>query len=159
MMAKKRAEKVTTKGPNGQPTTPSFDEMFPTITRWISHEEGWVELGADDYSHSLVRALYGGGMVWEGKGDYKSLDEALRAMDEGIAAWLEDNRPDEGQSRRTKAKPSPRPGLSAAGRKSPKATHPKRDDRIKGEATPAVPRAFVEKARKFAEIAEALRKG
>ena len=77
-----------------QPPTASFDEMFPTIARWISQEEGWVELGADHYSRSLARALYGGGMVWEGTDEYGSLDEALRAMEEGIASWLEEHRPD-----------------------------------------------------------------
>lgn len=129
MMAKKRAQKRTTKGPNGQPTTPSFDEMFPVIARWINQEEGWIELGADDYSRSLARALYGGGMIWEGKGNYRSLEEALRAMERGIASWLEDNRPDEGQSRKKSS--SAHPGRSSARKKPPKATRPKPDDPIK----------------------------
>src|SRR5947208_648759 len=77
-----------------QPPTSSFDEMYPTIARWISQEEGWIELGADHYSRSLARALYGGGMVWEGTDEYGSLDEALRAMEEGIASWPEEDRPD-----------------------------------------------------------------
>ena len=77
-MAKKRARKGTAEGLTGQPPTPSFDELFPTIARWVSQEEGWVELGADHDSRSLARALYGGGMVWEGTDEYGSLDEALR---------------------------------------------------------------------------------
>ena len=52
IMAKKRARKTTAKGLTSQPLTPSFNEMFPTIARWISQEEGWVELGADHYSRS-----------------------------------------------------------------------------------------------------------
>ena len=71
-----------------QPEPPCFDEKFPAIARWILQEEGWIELGADHYSNSLARALYGGGMAWEGTDDYGSLNEALRAMDTGIAAWL-----------------------------------------------------------------------
>ena len=56
-----------------QPPSASFDEMFPTVARWISQEEGWVELGADHYSRSLARALYGGGMVWEGTDEYEQM--------------------------------------------------------------------------------------
>src|SRR3954449_6054506 len=89
----KKARKKTTSVQNVSPLTSVFDQRFPTIARWISQEEGWVELGADHHSRSLVRALYGGGMAWEGTDEYGSLDEALRAMEEGIAAWLEENRP------------------------------------------------------------------
>jgi hypothetical protein len=159
-----------------EPPTFPFDEMFPTIARWISQEDGWVALGADHYSRSTVRALHGGGMVWEGTDEYKSLDEALRAMEVGIATWLEEYRPDgstveevrrpkigsrnqagkkaENQARATS------PGQSASRKKSSsKAKAPKRDDRVKPDATPAVPRAIVEKVRKFAEMAEGLRRG
>jgi hypothetical protein len=86
----KKAGKKTAIVKVAQPPTSSFDEMYPTIARWISHEEGWIALGADHYSRSLARALYGGGMAWEGSNAYGSLDEALRAMDGGIASWLEE---------------------------------------------------------------------
>src|SRR4051812_31419437 len=92
----KKARKKTDIMQGVQPPTSSFDEMYPTIAQWISQEEGWIELGADHYSRSLARALYGGGMVWEGTEDYESLDQALRAMEEGIASWLEETRPDSG---------------------------------------------------------------
>ena len=91
----KKTPKRTAVVKSAQPPRSSFDEMFPTIARWISQEEGWVELGADDYSRSLARALYGGGIVWEGTGQYGSLDEALRAMEDGIASWLEEHPPDQ----------------------------------------------------------------
>jgi hypothetical protein len=145
-----------------QPPTSPFDEMFPTIARWISQKKGWVELGADHHSRSLVRALSGGGMVWEGSDEYESLDEALRAMDGGIAAWLEETRPDGSRGERAKKKPSPTsPGPPSSHKKSSSkmSARPKRDDRVKPDATPAVPRAVVEKVRKFADIAEALRRG
>ena len=54
------------------PTSP-FDEMFPTNALWISQEEGWVELGAEHHSRSLVRALYAGDMVWEGSDEYEQM--------------------------------------------------------------------------------------
>ncbi len=161
-MAKKSAKKRTAEGPTSLPLTPTFDEMFPTVARWVSQEEGWVELGADHHSRSLVRALYGGGMVWEGADDYKSLDEALRAMEKGIAAWLDENRPDRGRGERAKKKSSPAPpGRSSGRRKSSPKSHPSPtgNDRAKADATPPVPRAVVEKVRKLAGIAEGLRRG
>jgi hypothetical protein len=62
----------------------SFEERFPHITAWVTGD-GWIEIGRDDYSRSLVRALDGGGMVWEGKEEYATLDEALQALEEGLA--------------------------------------------------------------------------
>jgi hypothetical protein len=162
IMAKKRARKTTAKGLTSQPLTPSFDEMFPTIARWISQEEGWVELGADHYSRSLARALYGGGMVWEGTNDHGSIDEALRAMEGGIAEWLEVNRPDRGRGESAKEKPlavSPERPKPRKKTQSKAPALPERDDRVKPAPAPPVPRAVVEKVRKFAEIAEALRRG
>jgi hypothetical protein len=158
----KKAGKKTAIEPGVRPPASSFDEMFPTIARWISQEGGWVALGADHHSRSLARALYGGGMAWEGTDNYGSLDEALRAMDGGIASWLEETRPDSGRGDRAKKKP---PATSPEKPKPPKksspkaAAHPKRDDRVKPDATPPVPRAVVEKVRKFAEIADGLRRG
>lgn len=63
----------------------SFEARYPNIAAWV--QDGWVEIGRDDYSHSFVRALDIGGMVWEGAEEYDSLEEALRMLDTGIAAW------------------------------------------------------------------------
>ena len=151
--------------------SPSFETRFPTIARWITQEEGWVEIGADHNSDSAVRALYGGGMVWEGTEDYRSLDEALRAMDAGIAAWLAANRPDERQQQSKSRLKSPRaarqPVPTASARQSPtrEGKPPavrkvgKNDGQSPRAAYPAVPRAVVGKIRKFAELAAALRAG
>ena len=175
-MAKKARRKTTTVR-DVLPLTSLFDQRFPTIARWVSEEEGWVELGADHDSRSLVRALYGGGMVWEGKGGYKSLDEALRAMEEGIATWLDEHRPDSGTSgeaNRATGEPRHRAGKKAGDQARstsperartrqpslPKATtRPKVADRAKGHATPPVARAVIEKVRKFVDIADGLRRG
>jgi hypothetical protein len=173
----KKAGVIRTERGSGEARPASFDEMFPTIARWISQEEGWVELGADHYSRSLVRALYGGGMVWEGTDEYGSLDEALRAMEGGIASWLEEHRPDRrtggevdratgGSGRQAGKKAGDQARSTSQGRSrtrrrsSPEDTtgtegngQPKRD------APPSVPRSVIEKVRKFAEIAGALRRG
>lgn len=75
------------------PNPDAFAVAYPHIVAWVRQEEGWIEVGQDDFSVSFVRAVYGGGLAWEGKPSYPSLDEALRALDAGIAAWLAENRP------------------------------------------------------------------
>jgi hypothetical protein len=67
----------------------SFDARYSNIAGWV--QDGWVEIGYTDYTRSFVRALDEGGMVWEGARHFASLDEALAALDAGIAAWLEEN--------------------------------------------------------------------
>ena len=64
-----------------------FESTFPNITRWIN-EQGWLEIGADDYSSSMVRLLDEGGMVWESEVDYPSLDDALHATEAAIIDWM-----------------------------------------------------------------------
>jgi hypothetical protein len=74
----------------------SFDGLaaaYPHIARWIGEEEGWIEVGADEHDGSFVRALFSGGVAWEGKSSYPSLDRAFQALDAGIAGWLVENRP------------------------------------------------------------------
>jgi len=157
----KKARKKTFIDQGVQTTTSSFDEVYPAVARWISHEGGWVELGADHHSHSLARALYGGGMAWEGTDDYKSLGEALKAMDGGISAWLEEHRPARvcGGSMEKKRPAGSAEIPKARKRSPPKATGPNGDDWVKADAAPPVPRAIVQKVRKFADMAEALRRG
>ena len=52
------------------------------------NERGWIEIGLNEFSTSFVRALDEGGLVWEGNDQYASLDDALRALDAGVAAWI-----------------------------------------------------------------------
>ena len=54
----------------------AFERLYPHIARWVQ-AYGWIELGSGDYSHSFVRALDMGGMIWEGLEHYPTLDEAL----------------------------------------------------------------------------------
>ena len=63
----------------------SFDERYPNIAAWIRDHEGWIELGADEYSRSMVRVLDLGGLVWESEKRYASIDEALADADRAIA--------------------------------------------------------------------------
>ena len=53
--------------------TQNLDATYPTIARWVQ-EYGWMEIGQDDMSRSFIRALDDGGMVWEGRRSYPTLD-------------------------------------------------------------------------------------
>ncbi len=67
-----------------------FDERFPNICEGVS-SQGWIELGSDNNSSSMLRALDTGGIVWEGKDEYKSIDAALQDLEQGLAEWMEEN--------------------------------------------------------------------
>lgn len=68
----------------------SFEEVYPHIAQWID-EWGWIEIGNDGMSSSLIRALNGGGLIWENTLEYTSLDEALKALDEALGKWFAEN--------------------------------------------------------------------
>ncbi|MDP9476054.1 MAG: hypothetical protein M3R38_10290 [Actinomycetota bacterium] len=69
--------------------TEPFGERYPSITAWV--QDGWIELGRDEYSRSFVRVLDIGGMVWEGEEEYETVDEALSEAEAAISAWLQEN--------------------------------------------------------------------
>ena len=69
----------------------SFEETYPNIASWVE-SQGWIEIGyQNDYNDSFIRALDEGGMVWEGKKRYKTLDEAMQDLEKGLAKWVEEN--------------------------------------------------------------------
>jgi hypothetical protein len=67
-----------------------FSQSYPTIARWIE-EQGWIEIGSDEYSTSLVRALDPGGLVWESDSTIDSIDEALKELEKESKSWLKNN--------------------------------------------------------------------
>ena len=67
-----------------------FDELYPNISSWADGG-GWIELGRDDYSRSLIRVLDIGGMLWEGKEAYPTIAAALDEAEACIAQWYEEN--------------------------------------------------------------------
>ena len=66
-----------------------FAELYPNVARWV--QDGWIELGRDDFSRSFVRMLDIGGLNWEGEAAYPTVHAALKALDTAIAAWLDEN--------------------------------------------------------------------
>jgi hypothetical protein len=67
----------------------SLDAIYPTIVRWVQ-EYGWIEIGQDEMSRSFIRALDDGGMVWEGRKSYPTLDAALQDLEVGLIAWMQE---------------------------------------------------------------------
>ena len=65
----------------------SFTELYPYRAYWVE-SFGWIELGQDDYSRSLIRILGEGGMIWESKERHDNLDAALQDAEAAIADWL-----------------------------------------------------------------------
>ncbi|WP_017662564.1 hypothetical protein [Baaleninema simplex] len=68
----------------------TFDRKYSNIQRWIVEHDGWIQLGDDPDGPltSFVRALDMGRMPWEGRSQYRSLDEALQDLDSALAQIL-----------------------------------------------------------------------
>ena len=71
----------------------TFAQTYPNLA-WFIQEQGWLELGhetASGYCTSFVRLLDAGGMTWEGKDAYASLDKALEDAERGALAFRKRN--------------------------------------------------------------------
>lgn len=66
-----------------------FEETYPNLADWVA--DGWLELGYDYNTNSFIRLLDQGGMVWEGKRKYPSVDAALAEAEEAARVWFEEN--------------------------------------------------------------------
>lgn len=60
-----------------------FSQMYPNIAEWVENI-GWVEMGQDMHSTSLLRLLDAGGMVWESPASCKTLDDALQMLEKAL---------------------------------------------------------------------------
>jgi hypothetical protein len=67
-----------------------FDVQYPNIAEWIDGG-GLIEIGPDGYTSSFIRAIDEGGTIWDSSEDYATLDDALRALDDGLKAWVDEN--------------------------------------------------------------------
>jgi hypothetical protein len=66
-----------------------FTEKYPGIAGWI--KDGWIEIGHDGHSTSIIRVLDEGGLVWEGGTRHKSMDKILQEAEDAIADWTGNN--------------------------------------------------------------------
>jgi hypothetical protein len=76
--------------PKSQKPDVTFQSLYPAVAEWTKGW-GWIEMGQDDFSRSFIRVLDIGGMIWEGKYKYGSVDEALKAAEKAIEKWHEEN--------------------------------------------------------------------
>ena len=70
-------------------TKQKFSETFPNIHHWVDQGD-IVEIGWEENTDSLVRALDEGGLVW-GSPDNLSIDEALQKLDNFLKKYFEEN--------------------------------------------------------------------
>lgn len=66
-----------------------FASTYPHIADWV--EDGILEIGRGDWSNSFIRVMDEGGIIWEGKRKYATLNEALQEAENAIAEWFEEN--------------------------------------------------------------------
>ncbi len=80
------------KGENQKKMTSSLDASYPNIAYFVD-AIGWIEVGRDDDSPltSFIRAIDPGGMVWEGKDEYETLDEAFQDLEKGLGEWMREH--------------------------------------------------------------------
>jgi hypothetical protein len=70
-------------------TVIAFEEAYPNIAHFVE-AMGYIVIGHDDDSPltSFIQAMDPGGMVWEGKDAYKTLDEAFQDLEQGLERWM-----------------------------------------------------------------------
>lgn len=64
-----------------------FEDLYPAIAEWID-TRGWIELGQDDMSRSMARVLDEGGMLWEGKSRYASINALFDDVEQAVKTEL-----------------------------------------------------------------------
>jgi hypothetical protein len=52
--------------------------------------DGWIEMCQIDGFSNFILALNEGGMIWEGKASYASMDEALQALEQSLSSWFKE---------------------------------------------------------------------
>lgn len=73
-----------------QMTISRFDAQYPHLAEWMKGR-GWIELGYDGFSSSMIRVLDVGGLIWEGENAYDSVDDALSDAEHAITNWIAKN--------------------------------------------------------------------
>ena len=66
----------------------SFEEKYPHISAWVLDAQ--IEIGYGEYDHVFLRAIDAGGVAWQSEEKFSSMDEALSALDQGIADWCKE---------------------------------------------------------------------
>jgi hypothetical protein len=65
-------------------------ERYPAIAHWCN-QYGWIEVGYEWQDKLFARAIHEGGLAWRGEGPYPTIDDALRALDDAIRDYMQEN--------------------------------------------------------------------
>jgi len=70
---------------------PSIDieSAYPNVAEWVQGC-GWIEIGDQDWQGFVVRALNGGGLIYEHEG-CRTLAEAMATLEKGLGKWFQEN--------------------------------------------------------------------
>jgi hypothetical protein len=68
-----------------EPAPDAFEARSPHLAHWVM--DGRIEIERDECTRAFVRALDIGGLVGEGNARSAILNEALHALDAGVATW------------------------------------------------------------------------
>lgn len=66
-----------------------FSKVYPALAKYINDGWGWIEIGNDEESDSMVRMLDEGGLIWESSAKLQSLNRALQSAEDFIADLME----------------------------------------------------------------------
>jgi hypothetical protein len=80
---------IETKLKTRKPRKESFEQTYPYITEWVK-ARGWIEIGVIDGFSNFVLALDEGGMIWEGKKKYQTMDDMFQALEKGLSVWMKE---------------------------------------------------------------------
>jgi hypothetical protein len=64
------------------------ESAYPNVAAW-ARDFGWIEIENMDWQGFVVRALDGGGMIFE-KDGCKTFSEAMAALEKGIEKWFDE---------------------------------------------------------------------
>ena len=67
------------------------DETYRNISHWVVEMEQDVEIGWDEETCSLVRAFQQGELIWQSQKDGKSLDLALKELEDFLDDFVNPN--------------------------------------------------------------------
>jgi hypothetical protein len=70
--------------------TDSPAQRCPYVARWCN-QHGWIEVGFEWQDELFARAIHEGGPAGGGEGPYPTIDDALRALDDGIRDYMQEN--------------------------------------------------------------------
>ncbi len=67
----------------------SFETLYPNAA-YFADAIGWIEFGRNDDIPltSFIRAIDMGGMIWEGKDEYDTIDSAFQDLEKGLIEWM-----------------------------------------------------------------------